>query len=152
MLPIDTINTSNSSYPQSISGIITKVLKKGIVINSELRWIYIPYSLIHSVQFADTFFFLFLQNSIAKTSHGDIQFTALTEFNPEDGWDHSFQSTPGRYWKKPTYVQPVLQEIPAIPKFDRLVFLTKHQDPLPSSPIHEELVTARNRKVIILFE
>lgn len=140
------------SSPQGIPGIITKVLKKGIVINSELRWIYIPYTMIHSVQFANTFCFLFLQNSIAKTSHGDIQFTALTEFNPEDGWDHSFQSSPGRYWKKPTYVLPVLQEVPAIPKFDRLVFLTRYQDHIPSSSIQEELLTARNKKVIIVYD
>lgn len=122
------------------------------MINSELRWIYIPYSMIHSVQYADHIFFLFLENSIVKTSHGDIQFTALTEFNPEDGWDHSFQSSPGRYWKKPTYVQPVLQEMPAIPKFDRLVFLTKHQNNIPSSTIQEELLTARNKKVIVVFD
>ncbi|MEC2055064.1 hypothetical protein P9F83_07465 [Peribacillus psychrosaccharolyticus] len=140
------------SSPQGIPGIITKVLKKGIVINSELRWIYIPYTMIHSVQYANTFCFLFLQNSIAKTSHGDIQFTALTEFNPEDGWDHSFQSSPGRYWKKPTYVLPVLQEVPAIPKFDRLVFLTRYQDHIPSSSIQEELLTARNKKVIIVYD
>lgn len=140
------------SSPQGIPGIITKVLKKGIVINSELRWIYIPYTMIHSVQYANTFCFLFLQNSIAKTSHGDIQFTALTEFNPEDGWDHSFQSSPGRYWKKPTYVLPVLQEVPAIPKFDRLVFLTRYQDYIPSSSIQEELLTARNKKVIIVYD
>lgn len=108
--------------------------------------------MIHSVQYANTFCFLFLQNSIAKTSHGDIQFTALTEFNPEDGWDHSFQSSPGRYWKKPTYVLPVLQELPAIPKFDRLVFLTRHQDYIPSSSIQEELLTARNKKVIIVYD
>lgn len=108
--------------------------------------------MIHSVQYADHIFFLFLENSIVKTSHGDIQFTALTEFNPEDGWDHSFQSSPGRYWKKPTYVQPVLQEMPAIPKFDRLVFLTKHQNNIPSSTIQEELLTARNKKVIVVFD
>ncbi|MEK3799761.1 hypothetical protein MHI18_16305 [Peribacillus sp. FSL H8-0477] len=122
------------------------------MINSELRWIYLPYSMIHTVQYADTFFFLFLQDSIAKTPNGDIQFTELTEFNPDDGWDHSFQSSPGRYWKRPTYVMPVLQEIPAIPKFDRLVFLTKHQNHISSSTIQEELLTARNKKVIVVFD
>ena len=141
-----------SSSQQEISGVITKVLKNGIVINSELRWIYIPYSVIQTVQYTDFIFFLYLQDSFVKTSHGDIQFTALTEFKINDGWDHSFQSSPGRSWKKPTYVQPVLQEKPVIPKFDRLVFLTKHQEHIPVSSIQRELLSAKSKKVIAFFD